>query len=40
MRSPDPAKQPFTLEGIIDECAGKGRGFPVSPQHMSPTTGG
>ncbi len=38
MSSPDPARDPFTLEGIVKELEGKGRGFPVSPQHtLSPT---
>ena len=34
MRSPDPARDPFTLEGIIKDCQGKGSRFPVAAQHM------
>ncbi len=26
------------FEGIIDECAGRGRRFPISPQHVSSTS--
>lgn len=40
MSSRDPARYPFTLDGIVEECAGKGRGFPVSPQHVPSNSGG
>ena len=33
MTSPDPAKYPFTLEGIVKECQSKGKNFPISEQH-------
>ena len=39
MRSKDPARDPFTLDAVIEECRGKGRGLPISPQHMVQPTG-
>lgn len=33
MSSPDPAREPFTLDGIIKECSTRNTKYPISPQH-------